>query len=307
MAVRVGAFELRKTGAAKYDWRDPYHMAVTASWRLFGAAVLAFYVAVHLFFATLYILIPGAVAGIRPGSLLDAFFFSIETLATMSFGSTQPATLWGHAIVSTEIVSGMAFTAIVTGLIFVRFSRPMAKVLYADKAVVAIRNGKPHLMIRTANGRASVLTNAKAKLAALMLERTDEGVTYRRPRDLQLDRDDLPIFALTWTLMHEIDAKSPLAGYTSERLAQEQVRFFLAIKAHDTDLNADVQDMKDYGPADVMYGWRYQDAVAYDAEGRTYADLTRISFIEEDTSTPVEPLRAPPHQPGVKPTRSRIS
>lgn len=306
MAVRVGAFELRKTGAAKYDWRDPYHIAVTASWRLFVLTVLSAYVGINVLFAALYLASPGSVAGVRPGSVLDAFFFSIETLATVGYGVMAPTTVWGHLIASIEIICGMAFTAIVTGLIFVRFSRPMAKILYADKAVVAIRNGTPTLMIRIANGRASVLTNARCELSALMLERTTEGAVYRRPRDLLLDRDSLPIFALTWTLMHPIDDASPLRGYDSERLASEQVRFFLALRAHDTDLNADVQDMKDYGPGDVVYGWRYQDAVAFDGKGLTYADLTRISLIEPETDSPTEPIKAPPRK-GSKTTVARVS
>jgi inward rectifier potassium channel len=293
MRIRVGAFELRKAGAARYDWRDPYHMAVTASWGTFTLTVIAVYAVINTFFALLYLAFPGSVTNLKPGSLLDAFFFSIETLATVGYGLKAPITFWGHTIASCEIICGMAYTAIVTGLIFVRFSRPRAKILYADKAVVAIRNGKPHLMIRIGNGRASILTNARAGLSALMLERTTEGVVYRRPRDLLLDRPHLPIFALTWTLMHEIDEHSPLRGYDAEKLAQDQVRFFLSLHAHDTDLNADVQDMKDYGPDAVAFGWRYQDAVAYDPQGRTYADLTRISLIEVESDTPTEPIEAP--------------
>jgi inward rectifier potassium channel len=296
MRIKVGAFELRKAGAARYDWRDPYHTAVTASWGLFALGVLVIYGCINLFFASLYLATPGSIAHMRPGSLLDAFFFSTETLATVSFGVMFPATTVGHSLASVEIVCGMAFTAITTGLIFVRFSRPTARILYPDNLVVAKRNGAPHLMLRIANGRASVLTNAQARLSALMLERTTEGVVFRRIHELKLDRPHLPIFALTWTLLHPIDEKSPLFGYDEERLARDQVRLFLAIHAHDEDLNANVQDMKDFGPENLHIGWRYKDAVAFDPEGRTYADLTRISEIEPEGDAPVTPLEAPPHR-----------
>jgi inward rectifier potassium channel len=284
MPIRSGAFELRKSGVAKYDLKDPYHILVTATWKAFLLGMLIAYALINLIFATLYFVQPGSVAHMRPGSFADSFFFSVETLATVGYGNMAPATLYGHSISSLEIICGMAFTAIATGLIFVRFSRPRARVLYAEKAVVAIRNGKPTLMIRIGNGRMSILTNARAGLSALLREETLEGVVYRRPKELKLDRPHLPIFALTWTLMHELDEHSPLKGFDAEKMVEEQVRLFLSFHAHDTQLNADVQDMKDYGPDDVMFNTRYQDAISFDDEGRTYADLTRISFTEPETA-----------------------
>ena len=287
--MRIGAFELRKIGALRYDLRDPYHIAVTLPWSAFFLAMLAVFVLINLVFAGLYLAAPGAVAHLHGPT--DAFFFSIETLATVGYGNMAPASLYGHAISGLEIVCGMFFTALTTGLIFVRFSRPRARLLYADKAVVAVRNGRPTLMIRLGNARASVLTNAQARLSALLPEVTLEGQLYRRPKDLVLDRAHLPIFALTWTLLHELDASSPLNGYTPERMESEQVRLFLSIAAHDEALNADVQDMRDFGPEDVMFGMRYQDAVAFDREGRTFADLGRVSLVEPDPSPVLDKLR----------------
>ncbi len=282
MPIRSGAFELRKSGVTRYDLKDPYHILVTATWRAFIVGLLVAYVALNLLFATLYYIEPGSIANLPHRSFLHAFFFSIETLATVGYGVMAPASIYGHTVASLEIICGMAFTAIATGLIFIRFSRPKARVLYADQAVVAVRNGVPTLMLRIGNGRMTVITDARAQLSALLREETLEGVVYRRPKELRLERPHLPLFALTWTLMHPIDEMSPLHGYDAQRMAEEQVRLFLSFHAHDTALNADVQDMKDYGPDAVLFGTRYQDAVSFDERGQTYADLTRISLVEPD-------------------------
>ena len=120
------------------------------------------------------------------------FFFSIETLATVGYGDMYPATLYGRVVAASEIVCGLAFTAILTGLTFVRFSRPRAKLVFAANPVVAIHNGKPTLMVRIGNGRASVLTDAAAKLNVLLSETTTEGKLFRRVQELRLERAHLP-------------------------------------------------------------------------------------------------------------------
>jgi inward rectifier potassium channel len=282
MTVRLGAFELRKAGVSRFDFRDIYHLAIEASWLWFFFALFAFDLLINVVFAFLYLAGPAAIQNARPGSFSDAFFFSLETLATVGYGEMAPGTLYGHVISATEILFGLTFTAVMTGLIFVRFSKPRAKIIYAEKAVVAIHNGKPHLMVRIANGRMGLLTDARARLGALLIEYTPEGEVFRRTHDLKLLRSRLPIFALTWTLMHPLDEESPLFEYDSARLAKDDVRLFLTIEARDNDLAAAVYDMKGYAAADVAFGHRYADAVSIDEQKRTIADLGRISLLEPD-------------------------
>ncbi len=282
MKVRVGAFELTKKGASRYDWRDPYHIAVSLSWPGFLLMFVVLELALNLIFATLYLLQPGAVANARPGELTDAFFFSLETLATVGYGVMAPATLYGHVVSAIEIIVGMAFVAIMTGLTFVRFSRPRGKFLWADKVVVATHNGRPTLMIRLANGRANVMTDARATAGVLIGERSAEGQFFRRIFDLKLTRDRLPIFALTWTLMHEIDEHSPLHRYAAENFTSADIRMYVSVDAHDRALAADVGDMRDYGAGDIVFGQRYADAVTVDDDGRTIVDLGRLSLLEDD-------------------------
>lgn len=239
-------------------------------------------VTVNIVFALLYLAQPGAIANARPGSFADAFFFSLETLATVGYGIMSPATTYGHAVSAFEILTGMALTAVLTGLLFVRFSRPKSRVLYATRAVIAMHNGQPTLMLRLGNGRLTLLTNLTAKLGILLGERSSEGQAFRRVHNLRLHRADIQMFVLTWTLMHTIDQSSPLYGQDADSLLRDDVRLFLSIDAWDQSLGAQIQDVRSFGPADVVFGRRFADTITRDATGHTTADLTRLDVLEPD-------------------------
>ena len=282
MTVRGGAFVLRGRDSRKLDWRDPYHLALAMSWPRFVATFLAVELSLNFIFASLYLAQPGSVNNVRPGSLSDAFFFSLETLATVGYGVMSPATLYGHIVASTEIFAGMTFMTIMTGLVFVRFSRPRARVIYAENAVIGHFNGERTLMIRVGNGRAHAMAETKASLSALISEWSAEGQFFRRIYDLQLSRSHIPIFGLTWTLMHRIDATSPLYPYDAESFPKFVTRLFLSIESRDPMLSAHVYDSKDYDPSEILFGHRYADAVAIDETGRTIADLSRVGWTEPE-------------------------
>jgi inward rectifier potassium channel len=273
------AYTTAKIGLARFDLRDPYHLAVRISWPQFMALFLALNLAANVVFAGLYLIGPGSIANARPGSFSDAFFFSFETLATVGYGAMSPATLYGHLISTVEIICGMAFTAILTGLVFVRFSRPKAKVVYADRVVITNYNGKPTLMIRIGNGRPGPLSDAVARVTALLVERTLEGQSYRHTHDLHLRMNRLPMFALTWTIMHTIDEHSPLFGIDPAWIEERRLILFLNLEARDPALAASVHDVHQYGGNDIARGQRYADAVSTDAAGRTVADLSLISAL----------------------------
>lgn len=284
--IQMGKFRYQKKGIWRFDLRDPYHVAVTLTWPQFLAALLSLYLAVNVFFATLYTLVSGSVANARPHSFTDAFYFSFETLATVGYGEMFPQGTYGHVVACVEIVCGLAFTAILTGLTFVRFSRPRAKFIFAERPVVAQHDGAPTLMLRIANGRASLLTDASAKLNALLTYHTKEGTRFRSAQELRLLRAHIPIFPLTWTLMHRIDETSPLHGLDSAAIVENDARVFVSITAYDPTLSSTVQDVRDYDPADILFGMRYADAVFAAEDGSPVADLTRISAIESDSGAP---------------------
>jgi inward rectifier potassium channel len=277
-----GDLGISKIGASRFDISDPYHLAVSLSWPAFAAVLLASWLAINLIFAALYAASPGDLANARPGSFSDAFFFSIETLATVGYGVMAPATLYGHVVSAAEIVCGMVFTAIMTGLLFVRFSRPKAKLLYAQDAVITRYNGLPTLMVRFANGRMTIMTSATARLFVLLAERTAEGQYLRRVHDLPVLQSHLPLFVMPWTLMHVIDHASPLHGLDAERAAQTEARLILTIEAHDRALATAVTDVHSYPAPNIRFGMRYADAVHVDETGHATADLARISLLEPE-------------------------
>ncbi len=270
----------RKGG--RFDLRDPYHLAVRITWPHFVLLFVGFNLLLNLIFAGLYMAVPGSIANAQPASFADAFFFSFETLATVGYGAMSPATLYAHIVATIEIMCGMGFTAIMTGITFVRFARPTAKVAYAEKAIVTMHEGQPTLMIRIGNDRVGLISDATARLTVLLLRRSAEGQSFRMTHILPLRSDRLPVFALTWTIMHIIDEASPLYGINPEWLEAHNPVFFLTFEGRDPALAAQVHDVHQYGAADIAFSHRYVDVVATDPAGRIVADLTRISHIEPE-------------------------
>jgi len=280
--VRLGSYEFRKRGVSRFDLRDPYHLAVTLTWPQFLAALFVLYLSVNIVFATLFWLVPGSVAHARPGSFADALFFSIETLATVGYGEMYPAAPYGRAVAGIEIVCGLAFTAILTGLTFVRFSRPRAKFIFAANPVVAMHKGEPTLMVRIGNGRATGLADARAQLNVLLNETAEDGNVLHRVQELRLERAHIPIFPLFWTLMHVLDERSPLHGYDAARAIKASAQVFVLLEAHDPTVATTVHEIRNYAAQDIRFGMRYQDAVTTAADGTPVLDLTKIGALEPD-------------------------
>ena len=280
--VRLGSYEFRKRGVSRFDLRDPYHLAVTLTWPQFLAALFVLYLSVNIVFATLFWLVPGSVANARLGSFADAFFFSIETLATVGYGEMYPATGYGRLVAGSEIVCGLAFTVILTGLTFVRFSRPRAKFIFAANPVVAMHKGEPTLMVRIGNGRATGLADARAQLNVLLNETVADGNVLHRVQELRLERAHIPIFPLFWTLMHVLDERSPLHGYDAARAIKASAQVFVLLEAHDPTVATTVHEIRNYAAQDIRFGMRYQDAVTTAADGTPVLDLTKIGALEPD-------------------------
>ncbi len=289
--IPIGRHEisLSKLGARRFNLRDPYHLAVSLPWPGFVMVMLAGWLAINLVFASLYMLRPGDVANSPAGSFADMFFFSIETLATVGYGVMSPVTIYSHIVSAVEVVTGTAFTAIVTGLLFVRFSRAKPDILSADHAVVSMRNGHPTLMLRIVNRRDTMMSSATARLFVLIAEQTAEGRPFRRIHELHLEQEHLPLFIMPWTLMHVIAEKTPLHGHDVETLAGSGIRLFLTIEVRDHALSSLVYDIKDYAAEDIRFGKRFADMVSETEAGGAIADLSRISLLETDNDAAAEP------------------
>jgi inward rectifier potassium channel len=290
-SLRIGAYEIKKTGVARFDWHDPYYFAIALSWPRFLLSLVALFAVINVGFGLLYLARPGSLINAHSGSLSDAFFFSLETATTVGYGDIYPANLYGRIVAGSEMLVGVAFTALTTGLLFVRFSRPKARIRYARNAVIATHNGYPTLMIRLANARFSLIANASAHLGLIHTNRGPDGQPLRQVHELQLIRSQLPLFSLIFPLMHRIDRASPLHGYDdAARLVADDVHLFVSLEGRDVTLATTIIDTKDYGPTEILCGMRYVNLISVDAEGHPTADLHELSQIERDTGP--EPPRA---------------
>jgi inward rectifier potassium channel len=281
------SFRLEKIGVRQFDLNDPYHFALTISWTQFFVGLVATYLIINLFFALLYFMAPGSVVNLPAGSLVDAFFFSIETLATVGYGNMAPVTLFSHIISAIEIFVGMLLTATMTGLVFVRFSRPKAKILFADHAMVSRSGGQAQLMIRMGNGRLHALYDASVRVTTLVSETGPDGQHFRRMVDLKLRRTDMPFFPLTWTLIHEITEDSPLAGLRhidAPALQESGLRIMVSITTRDPSLGAQVYAAHTYAAKDMVLDMHYANAITSIGNDYSVADMGKINDMEPDTA-----------------------
>ena len=210
ISVRAGRFEFVKLNAPKFNFRDSYHFILTLTWPRFASLVLAVYVLINIVFASLYLLGGRCIAELPPGSFYEAFFFSVETLATVGYGHMYPDTFYGHFVTTAEIVVGMFGMAAITGLIFVRFSRPTARLLFSKCAVISAFDGVPTLMLRVANQRHIAMAEAEFRVMLFRNEPTKEEASVRRFYPLKLQFDRMIAFPVALTLRHVIEESSPL-------------------------------------------------------------------------------------------------
>jgi len=278
--VRSGQFELVKLNVKKFDLRDTYHLILNLSWPGFAGLVFGIYFLINVAFASLYMLNPHAVAEMRPGSFFDAFFFSVETLATVGYGHMYPETFYGHLITMLEIMVGMFGLAVITGLIFVRFSRPTARIHFSKVAVIAPFDGVPNLMIRVANLRHQAMVEPEFRMILFRNIITAEGDDVRRFRSLNLEFDHLITFPAVITVRHRIDEMSPLFGMTPEGFQQQDVRIVASIVGVDTVIVAPVQSFGDYNYEQIEWNRRFVEIYDQNEEGEWTVDYARIDETE---------------------------
>ncbi len=266
---------LHRVARESFAGPDIYHWLLTLGWRgLFGLMACS-YVLFNVIFAFLYWLQPGSVANARPGSFPDAFFFSVQTMATIGYGDMHPATLYANLVVTGEVLLGLTGFALATGLIFARFSRPTARVLFSRVAVVARHEGVPTLMFRAANERLNRILEAQVSVTVAREEVSAEGVAMRRFHELKVTRSRTPLFLLTWTVMHPIDEASPLRGATRDSLIAEQAEIVVTLIGIDETFSQTIYARHSYGAEQILWGHRLADILAVE-DGRRRIDYGRF-------------------------------
>ncbi len=278
--VRVGAREVITDGIATPLFHDLFHHFMTVSWPRLFATLAAFFIGFDLLFGFLYHLVPGCIANLNPPGFAGDFFFSVETLATVGYGDMHPQTPYGHTVAMIEIWVGLMSLALITGLMFARFSRPRARFLFTRNAVVRPISGKPTLMFRAANERQNVVQDASARLRMLRDEVTEEGFRLRRIIDLPLLRSQHPMFVLGWTIMHVIDDKSPLHGENAESLQQSKTTFVLSMTGSDENTGQVLMARAEYTNADIRWNATFHDFLEEGPDGKLHLDFGKFHDIE---------------------------
>jgi inward rectifier potassium channel len=271
-ALRIGDRDIETRGLADGFWTDLYHRSMTVYWPVFFGTAAAIFVLLNALFGFLYWLGDAPIANVTPDLPLSLFYFSIETLATVGYGDMHPQTDYGHFIATIEIFTGMCFLAVMTGLIFARFSRPRARFIFAEHPVVAVHQRQPTLMIRFANARNNTISQATARLWLFRLETTIEGYQIRRYYELLLDRREHPMFMLSWTIFHTIDETSPLYRMSEQDFAAAEATLTLNVSGVDDSSAQQLYARAIYSHRDIRWNHRYRDIASLSAEGRVLID-----------------------------------
>ncbi|MGL5059367.1 MAG: ion channel [Microcoleus sp.] len=279
---RKGQFSLNivRLGVPRLHFADLYHWLLNLGWPQFFLLIFLTYTATNSLFALVYLAGGDCIANARHGSFKDAFYFSVQTMATIGYGSMYPRNDYANTVVAVQALFGLWGVAMVTGLAFAKFSRPTARVIFSRVAVVAPFNGVPTLMYRTANQRRNQILEAQQRATLIRDEVTAEGELMRRFYDLQLIRSNSPIFALTWTVMHAIDENSPLYNLTAKDLVEHQAEIVITLTGLDETVSQTIHARHSFVASEVLWNMRFVDIIARTPNGKRAVDYTRFHDVK---------------------------
>ena len=283
---RDGSFNVTRSGLGFFDSFAPYHLLLTTSWPGFLAAVSVIYLALNLLFAVAFLAcgpdaLLGSGAAMMGGRFAQAFFFSIQTFATIGYGQVAPNGTAANLVVTVEALVGLMYQALATGLLFARFTRPTAALLFSRHAVIAPYRDGRGLMFRLANRRRNEIIELNAQVLFSSLESDDRGGTVRRYALLPLERNKVTFFPLSWTLVHPIDEASPLANRTAEDLERAEAEILVLLSGIDEALEQTVHARSSYQAHEIVWNARFRSMyLQTDARSRVTVDISRVHEIE---------------------------
>jgi inward rectifier potassium channel len=259
-------------------FNDLYHGLLTIGrWR-FGLTILGVYLGVNAMFAIAYMVI-GGVDNMAPDSFSDAFFFSVQTMATIGYGRMVPLSIAANSLVTMEAGLGLFGMAVAASLMFSRFTRAKAGVRFSTSVVITKFDGKPTLMFRLANERAAHINEAHIFMVVARQQTTREGQNYRRLEDLEPTRSFSPVFELSWTVMHVIDAASPLFGCTPDSLAESDAAITVVFSGHHEGLQQQVHARHTYLEEQILWDHRFADLISRDDQGVVTIDYSQFDEV----------------------------
>ena len=276
-------------GAPKLTLRDAYHMFLRASWPGAIGAIVASYLGLNAVFAAIFLAV-GGVENAHPRSFWDAFCFSVQTMGTIGYGSMYPTSVAANSVMIVESVTSLILTAVATGLVFAKFSRSTARVVFSKHAVIGPMNGVPTLMLRVGNERGNAILEASLRLVMTRTERLAEGTVFYRLVDLRLSRDRSPAMARSWTVLHPIDESSPLHGATPESLVRDEIELMATLVGTDDTSLQPVHARHRYLDSEIQWGARHADVLSEDEDGNLTLDVRKF-----DDVVPTEPTATFPY------------
>jgi inward rectifier potassium channel len=297
--IHADGYDMRIVGAPRAGLRDVYHFLLRVPWWGTLAVITGGYLALNAVFALLYDLV-GGVAGAAANSFLDDFFFSVQTMGTIGYGSMYPVSRAANALVALESVTGLVVVSLATGLVFARFSQARARVVFSARVAIGPNDGVPTVMIRLGNERRGRIVDAAFRMTLTRTERTAEGAVAYRATDLALVRDRAPALSRSWTVLHRIVPGSPLAGDTPESLAAGDVELTLAVTGTDETSLQPVHAQQTWVHSSMVWGARLADVLSETPQGDVVLDLRRFHDLAPAVPIPGFPYgerAAPPRPP----------
>ena len=282
-----GSFNVRRTGLGLFESVAPYHLLLTISWTGFLGLVIATYVALNFVFALAYLAcgsdaLVGSGAAELGGRFSQAFFFSIETFATIGYGQIAPNGLASNIVVTIEALVGLMYQALATGLLFARFTRPTAALVFSRRAVIAPYGDGRALMFRIVNRRRNEIIELGAQVLFSSLEPDGRGGRVRRYTLLPLERNKVTFFPLSWTIVHPMDASSPLSTKTREELEASEAEILVLLSGVDEALEQTVHVRSSYRAHEIVWNARFKSMfLEQDADSDVSIDISRVHEIEE--------------------------
>jgi inward rectifier potassium channel len=273
--VRTTAYNIHIIGAPPPGMRDLYHALLRLPWWAALFVIVISYLALNLVFALLFMW-SGGVANARPSSFADAFFFSVQTMGTIGYGAMSPASTVANLLVVCESVTGLVLTALITGLVFVRFSQTRARLIFSAKAAIGRIDGVLTLMLRVGNERRGSIVGAEFRLNFVRTAQTAEGVTIYRFEDVPLVRSRAAGLSRAWSVMHKISEGSPLHGLDAEKLAAVEGELQLEVVGIDDTSLQPIHAMHTWYADSVAWGARLADVLSETPDGDMVLDLRRF-------------------------------
>jgi inward rectifier potassium channel len=278
LTVPGATYHMKVIGHRPTPLRDLYYGLLKVPWWAAFAIISGLFLLVNALFAVGY-RATGGIANARPDSFEDAFFFSVQTLATIGYGRLSPDGPAANSLVALEALVGLLGVAFATGLSFARFSRPLAHILYSRQAVVAPYRGGTGFMFRVINERRNQLIEVKARVTLSRMV-NENGRRLRKLEPLPLERSTVLFFPLHWTVVHPIDEKSPLYGVTAESLRESAAEFLILLTGTDETFSETVHSRSSYLAEEVAVGVRFKDMLVESADGRPRVDMRRFHETE---------------------------